>query len=364
LKIRLESVVYRLRIVLTVLLFAASLFAGAEAWSGLCVKGIVNGVAGVKEVAPPGTTDVIGDQLIKIMSRIESERGGIQISFFKKYKNDAVFAEWCNHQPKEAFADTDKLAAKYKAFRLKTKNPPAMKKKVIDLDRGCIELDLGLCEKVFDTDQSLLYGTGFPPQFRVTGSDRLLSHVRAGDELRIGGQRFQIGEFLGSGNASHVFALKDHPDLVIKLPYVPPYFFLNYTSQRKTVQQSFIEEFVKHRPEGLNAVEVKGWGRHYEYAIAGRVNGNENGADFISKLRSLGAVSADDRYKFNRLAYWVKRVEQLNPDLLKSLNALQGGNESNALEIIGRQYVWDTVKRDWFLVDWEQTPEWFMKLEE
>lgn len=44
--------------------------------------------------------------------------------------------------------------------------------------------------------------------------------LKKGDSVQFGSKIFKLGEFLGSGNASHIFALADQPDTVIKIPFL------------------------------------------------------------------------------------------------------------------------------------------------
>lgn len=50
--------------------------------------------------------------------------------------------------------------------------------------------------------------------------ERAVISLKRGDIVKFGTRSFKLGEFLGSGNASHVFELADQPHLVIKIPFI------------------------------------------------------------------------------------------------------------------------------------------------
>ncbi len=44
--------------------------------------------------------------------------------------------------------------------------------------------------------------------------------LRKGDTVKFGDKSFKLGKFLGSGNATHIYALADNPKMVIRIPFI------------------------------------------------------------------------------------------------------------------------------------------------
>jgi hypothetical protein len=179
--------------------------------------------------------------------------------------------------------------------------------------------------------------------------------LHAGDTVVFGDQSFKLGKFLGSGNATQIFELAGEPDWVIRIPF-------HIEDVRRYEMDEMLHSYVETAPdvEGLNRVEIRpnpGAG----YLIVSKVHGTVDGRSFLKDMITRYGGSLDELNDIggatvNRGFKWAEYIQKAHAAGDK-ITAEKLEKLLRQLKLIGRsqyrQFVWDEVKQDWWLVDWE-----------
>ncbi len=203
-----------------------------------------------------------------------------------------------------------------------------------------------------------------------------IRELRTGDTLKIMDedtgaiQTFQLGEYLGGGNATHVWALQDNPDLALRIPYGV------VTRFGRTDALRFMKKFnemAKDLPDEFPRANVvtDGKGR---FSVVTRLHSQETGTEFMKKISGSGTNSrgqliipgAEDRKKLEQLIDFTNRFAQFSraydeaytdPTDLKNHRELWYNPKliasKQTIELLARQIIWDLKSQKWVLVDWE-----------
>lgn len=129
------------------------------------------------------------------------------------------------------------------------------------------------------------------PNFPLQYEAAVLS-LKKGDTVHFGAQSFKLGEFLGSGNASHVFALVDQPGRVIKIPFLSA---LLANENRLSGLETQVEWGESHYPRilELNKVSFIALAKErkdletnasYQFITMPRIHGTQLGSDFLNTV--------------------------------------------------------------------------------
>lgn len=207
-----------------------------------------------------------------------------------------------------------------------------------------------------------------------------LLRIRTGDTVDFGGKRFRLGEFLGSGNSSHIYVNADNPDQVLKIGFLAGALvervFEAQRSRAKTQPLAHIsharvlmKEFVGSihgRPRGVGIVEIDDM---YRFAVVERVFGTQTGAKYLEELAGWGpyklkVLKAAD---FDRLIDAHPNNPKLvdlgralieagfldDPSLARKLGVKVNKNKLGSSAYLGyaRQLMWDERANIWRLVD-------------
>lgn len=228
---------------------------------------------------------------------------------------------------------------------------------------------------------SVQFPARVPKNFRLTEYDRRVLLLRKGDRVVFGDKVFKLGEFLGAGNRTHVFAIEGEPNKVLRIPFLVEWQkgkvfhpeagrLLGLASEKKY-------EHVKNRAKTLE----EGPG----YSVAERIPGAEDGDAFVEKvLKEAGVDPAKLRKMESGLRLFNPRESGLyammkSPELRKKFSDPQAPDKFQKLfrilaemgqvhtEVLAgnrggpptyyidyaRQLKWDEARQDWFLIDYE-----------
>ena len=150
--------------------------------------------------------------------------------------------------------------------------------------------------------------------------------LRTGDSITASGRTYKLGEFLGAGNATHIYRLAYDPSKVIRIPF---YALGDARNSGRRFMKTYIELYGQI-PDGLPHVRLHQHGDRYSYAIMDYVETNGmNGMTYINSDAHL----TDPNFERKR-----QRLMHLS-------------NMFNHSHI--RQFAWSTQRNDWILLDWE-----------
>jgi hypothetical protein len=204
-----------------------------------------------------------------------------------------------------------------------------------------------------------VYGStidGYDLPANLDAYDQAVLDLHTGDTVVFGNYQYKLGEFLGAGNATHVFALADHPKLAIRIP-----FHTVYLRRTLITRQFLIDRFITAEPKRpwwsfakQVKIEIPKDGRGF--VLVTRIWGTEDAENFLKALLTKfgDSRSLDDLWNIpydDLLATARERGDKLALEKLTKLRKL-GKKATGTIGNI-RQYVWDEKKRDWILADWE-----------
>jgi hypothetical protein len=225
--------------------------------------------------------------LFNFLRVLDAEREQSVNELWKKLKNDPTFYSWFHQQKPEALASMsyDALLAQYQ------KESPKIKKiapKVYDLD----SFEIGM-ERPLASAQAIAVAEflGLSKNTKMSTYEQNIIEMRAGDTVKFGDKQFVLGEFLGAGNASHIYAIEGRDDAVIRIPY------LSVFSQRQDLQQTFnndnlsaSREYLRQHVQFMKSINGMPCAKILEedplnrFVVASRVNGNKNAREFYFNL--------------------------------------------------------------------------------
>ena len=213
--------------------------------------------------------------------------------------------------------------------------------------------------------------SGFDKTRRITEYELNVLSLKMGDVVKVEGQTFKLGEFLGFGNNTHVFALEKDDTKVIRIPAIS-------IENSKSEKLSGIEKIMIARRAIKSYLELSKWitvpkadvleaSTSNYFVISTRVHGTLNARAFIEQL-SGEAAAEESFYKALDTAQG-----KLNPSINKKITALLKlnefalGNKGRALIPMnseGKYYelqmlalhrlIWDEKLEQWTLVDWDK----------
>lgn len=183
--------------------------------------------------------------------------------------------------------------------------------------------------------------------------DQVLS-LKAGDTVKFGNKTFILGEFLGNGNATHIFALRDFPDRAIRIPFAA-----------KDVDAFGLAEHYQRRWKSAfkgkeNIVQLHEMGKLGAYTVVSRVDGSENGMEFMKYLMNKYHLKKPNRWVPKNFS---EKFDQEDKEKYEKLRKVAsrfflgrfriGRGDGQIYYIETRQIVWEPSKNDWIAVDWE-----------
>ena len=191
------------------------------------------------------------------------------------------------------------------------------------------------------------------PKFKwnaLDAYDRAVLFLRKGDTVRYKSGTYVLGEFLGSGNATHVWAIEGDPNKVIRIP------FLSFHLRDKLGgRDAGPSELVNAWLAGFKKTKTRKVKKYFpkdhtkslvDHIIVQRVQGVENGLWFFRKMSN-----PDRPYASELLDEWEALKKAGDKKTAKKLEKL--ARKLDKTRAGARQFIWDTEIEDWIQVDFE-----------
>ncbi len=261
--------------------------------------------------------------IVNIAKRSDNEKAEAPevVEFLKAYKNDPGFATWLktkeipNAVHYDVKGNAQKLLSEYRGLERK---PAAIEDRVtVNLADSHLQEPSRL--NAWQTERQI--------NFKRSQYDNVISSLKKGDVVQAPSansgkvENFELGEYIGAGNTSNLYALKDSGK-VLRLPYLT-----SGVSGKKTGKE-FLETYIKTRDKyegipGLEVVKVYDHGKNYEYIVNERVSIRmtlNQVEDRLYALKSGKKLSDADEKEFNELqAVWDK-FTKMAPEIAKRSN--------------------------------------------
>lgn len=194
-------------------------------------------------------------------------------------------------------------------------------------------------------------------------------HLKKGDTVVIGKRRFHLGEFLGAGNTTHIFAIAG-TDQAVRIPFIAD--FLHETApatrasdpqfarvERILTYSKAYSEAVQSATDAVTLIEIDPDGR---FQVVERIHGTQTGAHLISHLLGPAAQGSaelpltwtGDRFERLPTAIEAEDLDKMNAlisVMRRNGDATSYGGKYEFRRGSARQYLYDTVKKRWFLID-------------
>lgn len=238
--------------------------------------------------------------------------------------------------------------------------------------------------------------------------EKILILMRKGDTLTIEGDKIKLGDFLGSGNTTHIYALHNNPEEAVRIPFVSNLTHLadgstnarNYSL--RVIGERFSKIFVRNH-KVLSALAPKykiaiakliKVGPYFRYVIVERIWGKENGSAFLNQIlekllnteglpQMFSSLSSEEQTKYIALREFVENCSEMfseafnetvrvtlpppgnKPGLqnlrriltegFKPSHKLPEGDVSYRNDLLGviRQTIWDEKRKLWVLLEGE-----------
>ncbi len=167
--------------------------------------------------------------------------------------------------------------------------------------------------------------------------------LRQGDTVVFSDRSFVLGNYLGAGNAAHVWEIQGDEINVLKIPVLnseTENAFYRFKGLRSVEAARYtLKRWAVLRPErnDITVAAINHLGPGYEYALAGKSKGRINGRTFLENPTS------DSKY--------VLRKQRLLQAVLNE--APEDWHQEVGQDVRARQYLLVEESDTWDLVDWE-----------
>ncbi len=261
--------------------------------------------------------------LVNIAKRSDNEKAEAPevVEFLKRYKNDPAFAGWLKNKDVtnsvhyDVKGNATKLLLEYKNLE---RTPAAIKDPVI----------VNLADqKLLDPSRLNAWQVERQINFKRSQYDNVLSGLKKGDVVQATSaqsgkvESFELGDYIGAGNTSNLYAMKD-PNKVVRLP------FLTTGVSGQKSGKDFFQTYVQTRDKyvgipGLDVVKVFDHGKNFEYIVNERVPIKMTLNEVEDRLFSLKATKTPtdgQKKELNELqAVWDK-FTKIAPEIAKRSN--------------------------------------------
>jgi hypothetical protein len=293
-------------------------------------------------------------------------------AFHKKYRNDPAFAAWVIRQ--DALTETpEAMLARYQTQRTTAEELAPATWNLTDYGRNLPPIT---------EDTRPMHGVKYHAArllrfFRLIRTlpkrspyDEAVLSLRKGDTVQFGAERFVLGDFLGSGNTTFVFRLRDQPGRAIRIPFlIAPFKAIGFHPE-------FFNRVTRWTVVNPEIPQVNVYRSQKGFSIVSAVDGTENGNEFLISVRRrfLDKISPDMQVFFLEMpeqnpwwatSHWYADVEKWAREqgdlelvgrlqlLRKRANQMQNNALGVGILLYARQLVWDETQKDWILVDRE-----------
>jgi len=238
------------------------------------------------------------------------------------------------------------------------KNSPQEKPALVDLSDDCLAAECQTLSATKPWDrlvESKLFGK--PSKYETA-----VISLKRGDTVKFGTEEFKLGEFLGLGNSTHIFALADNPDHAIRIPILTPSNGQWPTSMETKGQngrlaaiRKLIRVFTLEAKLVPHAVPIIKEDRLGRFIIVKRLKGI-SGGDFLKKIKAPNYEGWSFEAALKDLS--LSPLEQEQAASLLKLLELENqvmGTLSRRMFSVGAamQYYWDAKDLKWYKTDFE-----------
>lgn len=186
---------------------------------------------------------------------------------------------------------------------------------------------------------------------------RRVARLRRGDQLEFTDLDFLLGDYLGQGNSTLIFAAGNDPSFAIRIPYLT-----SILSERGVRPEQPAQRFITSKPiPETGRVRVCRIGPNFEYTLVNRVHGSENGWEFIREHAGLQrsfeyfeliecGLDFESRDLREAAALAVREAAHIfDPQTRRKYFRLLVATRT--FKKIPRQFLWDGSS--WVLIDWK-----------
>lgn len=273
---------------------------------------------------------------------------------FQKILADVAYR---SDQMRRAFPNEMKIWMDYK----NGSNPDPIK---VDLSNMCA---LGSACPILMRDHPTPreYVSGDPSVY-----ERLVLSLKKGDTIVFDGHEYTLGDFLGAGNMSHVYAIAG-TRTVIRLPFVSDFVWARLKRDRRMTQAERMRKLLdgtlaasgglKRKKGSVAVYKTDTEGR---FMITHKVYGTFSGEKLLRRIvtysdgltgkdqlfypapghfKSEAQMTALEREQFAQLLELMKQNGEASVDVKTGL--------TKVVALHSRQYIWDANDSRWYLVD-------------
>lgn len=261
--------------------------------------------------------------LVNIAKRSDNEKAEAPevVEFLKTYKNDPAFSGWLkskdvtNSVHHDVKGNATKLLIEYKNLE---RSPAAIKDPVV----------VNLADqKLLEPSRLNAWQVERQINFKRSQYDNVLSGLKKGDVVQATSaqsgkvESFELGDYIGAGNTSNLYAMKD-PNKLVRLPYLTT----GVSGQKSG--KDFFQTYVQTRDKyvgipGLEVVKVFDHGKNFEYIVNERVpikmilNEVE---DRLFALKAAKAPTDSQKKEISELQTVWDKFTKIAPEIAKRSN--------------------------------------------
>lgn len=196
------------------------------------------------------------------------------------------------------------------------------------------------------------------PTFGMVQYEQRVLNLKKGDVV-IGksadtalSQEFVLGDFLGNGNATHVYDIQGIPNKVLRVPFVTSGVQTNVCGYKHplAMARKFSKAYVDLRKKyenipGLHVAKIYDHGSDGSYVVAEKINVVTTGDQFLKQLKQQdGRLSPAVKKQADDLSEFALQVLKIKDPKRRNIWPYH-------IELEARQFVWDG--NHWVLLDWE-----------
>lgn len=270
------------------------------------------------------------------------------------YKNNDHFAAWLIEQ--KSLSSPEEALSAYAAALTQGKAKLGIPKpRIVQLGEKCEgEKCVWLTEALQQPKvlESLVAG--------ASQYDALVLGLRKGDTVLFGKEKLRLGNFLGAGNASHVYELADFPERAVKIPFMTTFLRTGDPQADLLAARGWVRKLVEDKDKYpvKNRIEIFNHGKNHEYVIVTRIKGTIDGENFVKNLLAeLPAHPGESVHNYilrlPKNSPYAKRLRALYTLIPVDPEDYNSSRMTGDWITVARQLWWDHDKSKWIWADWE-----------
>lgn len=191
--------------------------------------------------------------------------------------------------------------------------------------------------------------------------------LQQGDTVSFGDRHFTLEKFLGFGNATHVWSIKESSEVVLRVPLLVPGVSMWNLRRRAATQpnrlqiiRKLIGEYARKADKNSLLCPVEELGPQNSYMLVRRINGSETAFAYLRRELGKPHLLPGEVLFWDNILRDARVDRTENPKLQKLLQVLQANqlvipvSDSYAINVSDlRQFLWDQSADNWQLIDVE-----------